>query len=130
MHQCDRRLGEFVEQLHRSGRRDRGGVILGRRIVGDLTEPADVGASLEVLACATDYETAHGGVDAEPGQTMDQPVQHGGVIGIPDLGRLRVTVATPRSSVASNTGGSGIAIPVRIGAGRDCSTGGKWQENV
>ena len=53
--------------------------------MGDLAEPSDVGAGLEVLAGATNDETAHRGVGAETGQTLDQPVQHGGVVGIPDL---------------------------------------------
>ena len=85
VHQGDGRLRELVQQLHRAGGGDGGGVVLRRRIVGDLAQPPDVGAGLEVLAGAADDQAADGRVGGESGQARDQAVQHGGVVGVADL---------------------------------------------
>src|SRR6185437_16450664 len=72
VYQGDGRLGKLVQQLHGPRRGDRGGVVLGRRIGGDLVQPAYIGARLEMLAGAADHQAAHGGV----GRELRQPVDH------------------------------------------------------
>ncbi len=84
----DRGFRKLVQKLHRPGGGDGGGVVLGRGVMGDFTEPSYVGTGLEVPAGALDDETADGGVFCQVGQALDQGVQHGGIVRIADLGAV------------------------------------------
>ena len=55
------------------------------RIVGDLSEPSNVGAGLEMLAGATDHQAAYRGVVGESAQTIDQRIQHVGIVRVAEL---------------------------------------------
>ena len=98
----DRRLRQFVQRLAEAHRDDRRGIVLLRSLARQAVQPVDVGAGLEMLPGAADHQRAHRRIvrQISPARRSSRaagPRRRRS----PTSGRFSVSVATPRSSVAS-----------------------------